>query len=116
MPRSLAALLMTLVLSLAVVAQETKKGKEPEKDDSYIKLEARGKLVTGIKGVGGETTGIMIRTAVGSFELEMEKTLRDRAEKLNDKTVVVTGEIFVKPFGKGGARTIIKVGTLKEGK
>jgi len=88
--------------------------KETEKDDSYIKLEAKGKLVTGIRAPGGDTTGVMIRTAVGSFELELDKEQKKLSDKLSDKTVIVTGMLLLKAGLKGGPRTLIRVSSLKE--
>src|SRR5262245_59347270 len=101
---------MALLLAAAVAltgradAQPAKKG-----DDSYVKLEAKGKLQTGIMAIGGETTGTTITTSAGTFELELDKKLAAQAEKLNRKAVVVTGTLYLKKRLTGtGSRTIIK--------
>jgi hypothetical protein len=87
---------------------------EPRKGDSYVKVEARGKLQTGIMAIGGETTGIQIRTDAGAFELEIDAKQQGEAKKLAGKTVIVTGSLIIKPGVTRGPRTIIKVATIKE--
>jgi len=116
-------MLVIFVLGAAFSAQaadtDVKKKDPPvkkEKDDSYIKLEAKGTLVTGIRAIGGETTGVMIRTSVGSFELELDKEQKKLSDKLSDRMVIVTGVLFLKPGVTRGPRTIIRVTTLKEAK
>ena len=51
----------------------------------------------------------LIRTAVGAFELEVEKKVEAEAKKLNDKTVVVTGMMVTTQGARRGPRTLIKV-------
>lgn len=107
-------LLVVLGMVVAVQARpddtEPKKGKDAE---SYLKVEAKGKLQTGIVAIGGETTGSLITTPGGTFEVELPRGTD--ADKLNGKTVILTGTIYQR---KGveirGVRTIIKVEKLKE--
>ena len=57
-------------------------------------VEMKGTLRTGIVAIGGETTGTIIETKEGKYELDFgtDKDLRKRAEELNGK-MVVTGEL-----------------------
>ena len=59
------------------------------------KVEMKGTLRTGIVAIGGETTGTIIETKEGKYELDLgtDKDLRKKAEELNGKMVVVTGEL-----------------------
>src|SRR5262245_52009533 len=112
---------MALLLAVGVVAATGRADTEPaQKDkepDSYLKVEAKGKLATGIMAIGGETTGRTITTPGGTFELEMDKKLGDQADKLNRKPVIVTGTLYLKKRVTGtGMRSIIKVTMLKEAK
>ena len=58
------------------------------------KVEMKGTLRTGIVAIGGETTGTIIETKEGKYELDFgtDKDLRKKAEELNGK-MVVTGEL-----------------------
>ena len=117
--RFLALCVAVVVLAGLAWAGDQPKGKaeaKKEKDDSYIKVEAKGKLLTGITAVGGETTGVMIQTGVGSFELELDKKQEAEAKKLDGKAVIVTGSIVIKPGVTRGPRTLIQVASLREAK
>lgn len=82
--------------------------------DSIIKVEARGKLKTGVVAIGGETTGIILVTKDGKLELDLGKQeLKDQAEKLSGKVVVVTGNLSIRKGVETGQRLIVNVGTLK---
>ena len=106
--RTLPLLGLALFLASPIVAAD--KGDEP----SYVlKVEVKGTLQTGIVAIGGETTGTVIKTKNGTFELELSKELQVQAEKLNGKTVVVTGNLTVRPGVEVRQRSIITVGTLK---
>jgi hypothetical protein len=103
-PLALFLALAFVVGNLGAAEPEPKKEKEP---DSYLKVEAKGKLRTGIMAIGGETTGAQITTPGGTFEVELpDKT---DAEALNGKTVRITGEMYLR---KGveirGVRTILR--------
>jgi hypothetical protein len=116
MTRFVMAVTLALVVLLPAAAQDKEKDKA-KKDDTYIKVEVKGTLKTGIVAIGGETTGNAISAGGGSFEVELDKKQSEQAEKLSGKTVIVTGTIY---FKKGvtvrGMRTIIKADSLKEAK
>jgi hypothetical protein len=83
-------------------------------DESYIKVEIKGKVKTGIIAIGGETTGVTIATKDGGLELEATGDQLKALEKLDGKDAVVTGTLTMK---KGveipGMRLIVKVATVK---
>src|SRR5215211_704409 len=84
--------LMAVALGLAVLtarADDTDPKKEPA---SYLKVEAKGKLRTGLMAIGGETTGVTITTDAGTFEVELPA--KADGEKLNGKTVVIAGSMY----------------------
>lgn len=80
------------------------------------KVELKGTIQTGVIAIGGETTGILLKTKDNSYELEFgkEKDLRARAEKLNKKMVVVSGLLNLRPGVEVKQRKIITVKSLKE--
>lgn len=79
------------------------------------KVEMTGTLKTGIVAIGGETTGTILKTKKGTYELDFgkDKELRARAEKLNGKEVVVSGTLVIRKGVEVKERKIITVKTLK---
>jgi hypothetical protein len=82
------------------------------------KVEVKGTLRTGVVAIGAETTGIVIQTKKGTFELDLGKNnkLRKEAKKLNGKVVVVTGTLEIRKGVEVKERKIIRVATLKAAK
>jgi hypothetical protein len=78
-------------------------------------MEWRGKLRTGIVAIGGETTGTVLETDKGSFELDLgrDKQLRQLADKLDGKGVVVKGTLTVRKGVEVKERRIIRVRSLQ---
>ena len=86
---------------------------QDKKADSYIKIQARGKLETGIMAIGGETTGTILHTKSGTLESDLAKNkLGDQAEKLNGKAVVVTGTLSIRKGVEIHQRLIVVVETI----
>lgn len=87
-------------------------------DKEAKKVEMKGTLRTGIVAIGGETTGTILQTKDGTFELDFgkNKDLRQKAEKLNGKTVMVTGTLEVRKGVEIKERRIITVASLEEAK
>jgi hypothetical protein len=104
--------LAVLLVGLAVDAADKDDKKKEEN-----KIEVKGRLRTGIVAVGAQTTGIIVETKKGTYELELgkDKELRARAEKLDKKEVHVIGTLVIKKALEGQEdRKIILVKTLKE--
>jgi hypothetical protein len=103
------------ILALSAVFLFTGVVNAADKDDAtYIKVEIKGKVKTGIIAIGGETTGVSIAAKDGGFELEATGDQLKALEKLDGKDAVVTGTLIMK---KGveipGMRLIVKVATVK---
>jgi hypothetical protein len=109
MLRALLAIMFGLGCTLAGGAGE------PAKGSGFLKVEARGKLTTGIVAIGGETTGTTLTTPGGTLELDFGKNrdLRALAEKLNGKIAVVTGTLSIRKGIEVRQRLIVSVSTLK---
>jgi hypothetical protein len=103
------ALAVVFVFTGVVCAADTAKAEE-----SYIKVEVKGKVKTGIVAIGGETTGTTITTKNGSLELDATGDRLKELEKLNGKEALVTGTLTMKPgVERPGMRLIVKVETVK---
>jgi hypothetical protein len=97
-----------LVGALGVVSAADKE------DPTYIKIEVKGKVKTGIVAVGGETTGTTIAAKDGELELEANGDLLKALEKLEGKDAIVTGALTMKAgVERPGMRLIVKVATVK---
>jgi hypothetical protein len=110
-----------MALSLALLVTMTVGPAEPgekAKDKGGKKVELTGTLRTGIVAIGGETTGTVIETKKGKFELEFgkQKELRKKAEKLNGKDVTVTGTLEVRKGVEVKERKIVTVTSLEPAK
>jgi hypothetical protein len=104
-----------MVLLASVLALPASAGDGSTDGDDCIKVEIKGILQTGMMAIGGETTGTVIRVKGVIWELDLRenKELRALAEKLNKKTVLVTG-IYQKIKGvEIRERHIVKVTSLK---
>ena len=106
------SLFMVFAISQAGDNQKDAKEKEAEK------MEFTGKLRTGIVAIGGETTGTILETKKGSFELDFgkQKDLRQKAEKLNGKNVTVVGRLDIRKGVEVKERRIVTVTSLEEAK
>jgi hypothetical protein len=103
----LSALVLVCLLAVPALAADKEKGAK--------KVEFKGKLRTGIVAIGGETTGTIIETKDGTYELELgkDKELRAKAKRLDGKPVVVTGILGVRKGIEVKERKIITVTSLK---
>jgi hypothetical protein len=88
------------------------------KSEEFIKVTVHGKLKTGLVAIGGETTGTVIVADGITWELDFgtDKTLREQAQKLNGKQVVVKGRLHRKPGVEVRERWIVDVKSLDEAK
>src|SRR5436190_24235038 len=99
-------------LALAMIALKAVWAAE---DEAYIDVEIKGTLETGIKAIGGETTGTIIRVGKVTWELDFggNKDLQEQAEKLSKQQVLVTGRYQQKQGVEVRVRHIVTVKTLK---
>lgn len=113
-------LLLAIGLSVFMVFTISQAGDGPKnaKNKGAKQVELTGQLRTGIFAIGGETTGTIIQTNQGTFELEFgkQKQLRQRAEKFNGKTVIVTGILEIRKGVEVKERRIVTVTSLEEAK
>jgi hypothetical protein len=81
--------------------------------DKAVKM--RGTLRTGVVAIGAETTGIIIETRDGNYELDFgsDQQLRKKAEKLNGKTIVVAGTLNARKGIEIRERRIVTVTSLE---
>ncbi|MCI0464769.1 MAG: hypothetical protein L0Z62_48210 [Gemmataceae bacterium] len=111
--------LMGVVIALAVSLQLNGAAEAGGKGDgTYIKVEVKGRIKTGIVAIGGETTGTIITTAAGTLELDLSKNkeLREQAEKLNGKVAVAQGTLSIrKGVTVRRERLIVTVMSLRSG-
>jgi hypothetical protein len=105
-------LLLTALLPSMVAMTGQAAGEPPQAD--YVKVEIRGTLETGVIAIGGETTGIVVRSAGSAWELDLggNAELKQQAEQLNGKTVVVTGVYRRQKGVEIPERHIVAVATL----
>jgi hypothetical protein len=64
-------------------------------EDDAVSIKVVGTLQTGIVAIGGETTGVVVKSKGIAWELEFGKNaeLKQTAAKLNGKKVVVEGSL-----------------------
>lgn len=84
-------------------------------EDTYVKVEVKGTLTTGILAIGGETTGISIRSGAIIWEVDFgdNRRLRQRAERFNGQTVIVEGELERKDGVEVRERWIVHATALR---
>ncbi len=94
------------LLTLPAISADKKEAREQQ---------WQGTLRTGVVASGGETTGTVVETKAGKFELDLgkDRDLRRQAKKLNGKAVVVTGVLRLKKGVEVKDRRIITVRSLK---
>ena len=82
------ALLGLLLLGLVLVAVSLRNNRVSE---------FRGTLRTGVVAIGGETTGVVLITPTGSYELYLPRNVEwgRHPASLNGKTVIVTGRLTI---------------------
>jgi hypothetical protein len=87
-----------------------------DKKDEPKASKLTGKLQTGVVAIGGETTGIVLHSRGGSYELDFgkNKELREKAEKLNGKNVTVTGSLTIRKGVEVKERRIVAVTAIQE--
>jgi hypothetical protein len=87
-------------------------------DEKAAEKTYEGTLETGMMAIGGETTGTILKTKDGQFELDVQgkADLQKAVESLNGKKVTVVGVYKPKAGVEVKERKIILVSSLKEAK
>lgn len=83
---------------------------------SYVRVEVRGKLKTGIFAIGGETTGTIITAGNITWELDLGRNarLQAMAKKYNGKVTTIRGVLTFKRGVERKSRWIVKVRSIGE--
>ncbi len=86
------------------------------RDTSGIR-EFRGTLRAGVRAFGGETTGVIIVTSDGTYELDLKQNPEWSSQvwQFDGKQVTVEGKLFVRKGIEVKKRWIIHVSSLKPG-
>ena len=84
------------------------------RDTSGVR-EFRGTLRTGVRQIGGETTGVIIVTSEGRYELDLKQNpeWRSQLPRLDGKQVTVEGMLTIYKGIEVRKRWIIHVRSLK---
>ncbi len=84
------------------------------RDTSGIR-EFRGTLRTGLRQIGGETTGVIIVTSEGTYELDLKQKPEwsNQLPQLDGKQVTVEGKLFIRKGIEVKKRWIIHVRSLQ---
>jgi hypothetical protein len=72
-----------------------------------------GRLETGVVAIGGETTGVVLRTASATLELRLNETQQVEAARLDGETVRVRGTLTEVEGVEVALRRIIDVDDLR---
>ncbi|MDB5391999.1 MAG: hypothetical protein JWM11_7645 [Planctomycetaceae bacterium] len=88
---------------------------DPSLDEESIKVSVTGTVRTGIVAIGGETTGVTIKSKNATFELEFGKNaaLKKQADKLDGKPAIVEGTLDRKEGVEVKDRWIVTVTALR---
>jgi len=111
--RCAAAILFFVGVLCVMPADPLAAGDKDKKDDGAKKVKLTGTIKTGIAAIGGETTGTIIETKEGNYELQVSKELRKEVDALNKKLAVVTGTLETKKGLAVKLRKIVTVETVK---
>jgi len=96
-----------------ITGDSLRAGDKDKKDDGPKKVKLTGTVKTGIAAIGGETTGTIIETKDGNYELQVSKELRKEVDALNKKLAEVTGTLETKKGLAVKLRKIVTVETIK---
>jgi hypothetical protein len=109
-----AVVVVVLALSSWLVVR-SQAGGDAQKEETYVKVEVKGKLQTGIMAPGGETTGVIVQTDTLTLELDLGKSkdLKATADKLKNQVVVATGTLTMRKGVAVKTRLIVTVTDLK---
>lgn len=104
-----------LMCALAICVAQIAFSDEPKSAEESITVTVTGTIRTGVVAIGGETTGVTIKSKGATFELDIGKNaaLRTAAEKLDGKTAVVEGTLERRSGVEIKERWIVTVAKLR---
>jgi hypothetical protein len=105
--RTLFGLAVVLAIAAQAMADDNKQPAEQKFDET-------GTLSTGTVTIGGETTGITLKTEHGIYELSMIGELARKAQGLDGKNVHVIGTLQVVAGVEVKERRIVAVNSLAQ--
>ena len=105
---------MSVAIAVVMISATTHSSVAQDKSEHFVDVQICGLLQTGIMAIGGETTGTLISAGDINWELELRgaEQVPEDLEKLNGKTVYVSGRLTVKNGVERGPRWIVKVRRL----
>lgn len=109
------AALAVALLALGMVAADGPTGGSAEES---IEVKVRGRLRAGIVAIGAETTGYTVSARGVTWELEFgaNEALREKAERLDGKNVIVVGSLESRRGVEIAMRSIVTVTSLEAAK
>src|SRR4051812_8953952 len=104
-----------LLLALVIVVPSLSNAAEKPAEKKAAEQSYTGTLKTGVIAIGGETTGVTLSTDSGVYELDLgaKDGLKKKADALNGKKVVVTGDYQPRKGVEVKERRIIAVKSLR---
>jgi len=111
--RLIPVLLLLVGIHCALADDPLYAGDKDKKDNEAKKVKLTGTIKTGIVAIGGETTGTIIETKDGNYELHVSKELRTEVDALNKKLAEVTGKHEAKKGIEVKLRKIVNVERIK---
>lgn len=105
----------SLLFALAICAAQIVFADESKSAEESITVTVTGTIRTGVVAIGGETSGVTIKSKGATFELDFGKNaaLRQAAEKLDGKTVIVEGTLECRPGVEIKERWIVTVAKFR---
>jgi hypothetical protein len=104
--------LLVLAGVICMMAHDSARAGDKDKKEGK-KVELKGIVKTGIVAIGGETTGTIVETKEGNYELAVSKELRVDVDKLNKMEAIVTGTLVIRKGLAVKERKIVTVETIK---
>jgi hypothetical protein len=103
----------TLLLSLALILTSgATNSVAPQTEGHHRRLPIIGSLQTDVAAIGGETTGVVLHTTQGSFELALSEELISDLKAFNGKVIAVSGTFKSIPGVEIPIRNIIDVESI----
>lgn len=83
------------------------------REEEYVAVTVAGTLRTGVMAIGAETTGVTITAGGATWDLEVERRLRETVNRLNGATAIVSGHLRRAGGVEVPGRLVIKVVTVR---